>query len=129
MSNLLGDKIVETAPDAADERLRGRTYAIPFARVWDAAHALAAEGLRGWKLIDHDDYEGVMNAEAHSLMWRRAGIVEIRIRLDENAQTRVDLRAGPKPGESDFGASARRIARFCRALDERVKTPATKPAK
>ena len=54
--------MAETSPDERDPRLRGRTYAIPFDRVWEAARALASGGLRRWQIIESDDYEGVIRA-------------------------------------------------------------------
>jgi len=48
------------------------------------------------------------------------GDVRIRITLDRNGQTRVDLRSASRKGKGDFGVNARRIGRFLRALDRRL---------
>lgn len=117
MSELTRTRSLRTAADAADARLRGRTYAIPFEQVWRAALALARGGLTGWTSGSADDHEGVIRASAHS---RLAGAhdITIRISLDADAQTRVDAEVTPlKPG-SDFGRAARRIRTFYHALDD-----------
>ena len=114
-------RTVETAPDEADPRLRGRTYAIPFDQVWQAAVAVASGGIMGWKVVESDDYDGVIRAESRTLVRSRIYDVHIYISLDENAQTRVDLRSAGRKGWFDFGGNARRVARFCRKLDDRLK--------
>ena len=114
---------VATEYDHWDPRLRGRTYSIPFEQVWQASLALAKGGkggLRRWKLIDSDDTEGIINAEAKTFFWRYTDDVRILISLDEDAQTRVDLFSRSRKGSSDFGANARRIHRFLKALDRKL---------
>lgn len=107
------------ATDAAapDRRLRGRTYAIPFERVWSAALQLAGGAQRGWRVLSADDQAGVIQAEATSLVWRIVDDVHIDVGLDENAQTRVDLTAAPRSGRPDLGRNTRRVGRFLRRLD------------
>ena len=110
----------ETAPAHRDARLRGRTYAIPFEDVWNAAHALAAGGLPRWRIAAADDDEGVIRAEAVTLVRRKCDDVVIRVALDENGQTRVDARASAREGRGDLGRNARRLDRFFHALDAAV---------
>jgi hypothetical protein len=119
----LSNNHVTTAQDHWDPRLRGRTYAIPFEQVWQAALALANGGLRRWKVRSSDDYEGVIDVEARSLMLRFVDEVRTRVYLDENAQTRVDLESRSRKGKADFGANARRVGRFLRALDRKLIPP------
>ena len=109
-----------TDPRATDERLVGRTYAIPFDRVWKAARALAEGGLRGWELVRGDDREGVMDARSFTFPRRRVDDVRITVRLDENAQTRVDLRCRRAAARSAPRRHARVIGRFFRSLDRRL---------
>jgi uncharacterized protein (DUF1499 family) len=111
----------ETSINDVDPRLRGRTYAIPFEQVWQAAHSLASGGLRRWRVIESDDYEGLIQAESRTLLWRFVDDVLISIRLDENAQTRVDVQSRSRKGGADLGANARRIAKFFKALDHKLK--------
>jgi hypothetical protein len=118
----------ETAPDDPDPRLRGRTYPIPFDQVWQASLALAKGGLRGWRCTNADDYEGVIRAEAHTLMMRFVDDVSIQIYLDENAQTRVDMISKSRKGKADLGTNARRINRFFRALDRKLQKSKAKAA-
>ncbi len=46
--------------------------------------------------------------------------VEIRIGLDDDAQTRVDLRSASRKGVGDLGKNPRRIGKFVRALDREL---------
>lgn len=107
----------ETDPTSPDRRLRGRTYAISFDRVWNASLRLADGGLRGWHVEHADDHEGIIRAVSRTLVFRLPDDVEISIRLDENAQTRVDVRASSRKGKGDLGRNPRNIGRFFRALD------------
>ena len=120
MLRALTTSVAETAQAHEDARLRGRTYAIPFEDVWNAAHAVATVGLRGWRVVTSDDEEGVINAEATTLLRRKVDDVVIRITLDENAQTRVDARSSARQGRGDWGRNARRLNRFFHALDRAV---------
>lgn len=113
-----------THPAAPDPRLRGRTYAISFDRVWNVALRLAGGGLSRWQVVHADDEEGFIQAETVSLLLRRRANIRIQVTLDENAQTRVDL-ASSTDGKGDWGRSARRIHRFLRTLDGKLAaTPA-----
>lgn len=111
-----------THPGHGDEDLRGRTYAIPFDRVWQAAVRLTSGGLPRWSLLDADDGPGTLQAEAGPLLWGRPTEFLIRISLDRNAQTRVDA-VGYTPGARwDMGACKRRTVRFFGALDRELGT-------
>lgn len=107
----------ETGRDARDPRLRGRTYAVPFERVWTGALKLARGGLRGWRLVEADDLQGVIRAEATTLFLRAVDDVTIHISLDADAQTRVDARSASRKDRRDLGRNARRLDRFFRRLD------------
>lgn len=115
----LTENSVSTRADHPDPRLRGRTYPIPYDRVWREALRLAATR-RTWSVERADDREGVIEAVARTPVLRFADDVEIRIGLDENAQTRVDLRSESRKGRGDLGTNARRVGRFLRHLDERL---------
>jgi uncharacterized protein (DUF1499 family) len=106
----------ETALNAEDARLRGRTYAIPFEDVWQCALELVRSSPR-WTLRSSDDVAGVIQAEARSLLLRRSSDVRIAVSLDADAQTRVEVRSATRDGKADLGSNARRIHRFLRALD------------
>ncbi|MEX0907779.1 MAG: hypothetical protein WD054_05570 [Gemmatimonadota bacterium] len=106
-----------TSPAAADRRLRGRTSAVPFQHVWQAACTLAGGGLRGWSLAGQDDDAGIITAHANALIGDGHHVV-IRIGLDENAQTRVDAEADAISPAADFGRAARCLHRFFTALDQ-----------
>lgn len=107
-----------TNPDHADGALRGRTYAIPFDRVWNAAIGLASGGLSRWTLLDSDDQTGRIEANVRGLMLKMPATIRIRITLDGNAQTRVDVDSTPERSGTDLGAARRRIRRFIASLDQ-----------
>ncbi len=109
-----------SSEDSGDPGLAGRTYAIPFGTVWDAAVHLADGGLRGWKIKESDDTDGVAEARVRSSLLPLPAAVTIRVSLDENAQTRVDVTAEGRHRGGDLGANARRIRRFFSALDRAV---------
>lgn len=112
--------IAETSADADDPRLVGRTYAIPFERVWQAALAIARRK-RLWRITEEDDREGLIRLEARTPIFRFADDVAIHVTLDEDAQTRVDMRSASRKGIGDFGKNPRRVGRFFRALDRALK--------
>ena len=109
-----------TSPDSPDPRLRGRVYPFPFARVWDAAQEIA-RGWRGWTVTASDPGRGELAVEARTVLWRFVDDVHVRISLDGNGMTRVDLTSQSRVGKADLGVNARRIARFLHALDRRLQ--------
>lgn len=111
----------QTHPRHPDPTLRGRTYAIPFARVWAEAVAMASGDLRGWTLLEADEDLGVFRAESKTPILSFTDDVQFRISLDENAQTRVDMTSESRVGRGDLGVNARRIRKFFRVLDKRVE--------
>ena len=108
----------QTDPTSEDERLLGRTYAIPFEDVWQAARKLASGGLKGWSVWVADDQEGVIQASTSAFLFLKAADVHIHVGLDENAQTRVDLTTVSRTERGDLGRCRRTIGRFLRALDK-----------
>ena len=118
MKRALTGHRAETDRSAQDPALRGRTYAISFNDVWEAALALAGGGLRGWKILIADDVHGLILAEARTPVLRSRVDVRVEISLDDDAQTRVDLVSQSRKDRKDFGGNARRVKRFIRTLDE-----------
>ena len=106
-----------TDANADNVDLRGRTYAIPFATVWDEAVALAGGGLRGWRMVSQDEDSGSIVAHVDGGVVPLASRVEISIRLDDNAQTRVDASARSGSAGFHLGVNTRRIRRLLRFLD------------
>ena len=107
---------VETTPDASDPGLQGRVYAIPFEEVWQAALQVTDGGLFRWTRHEADDTQGVIRASSKSLTGAVHDI-NVRVTLDENAQTRVDASAQAHRKLADMGGSGRRLRRFFRKLD------------
>ncbi|HEX2205449.1 MAG TPA: DUF1499 domain-containing protein [Longimicrobium sp.] len=113
-----------TRPDSPDPRLRGRAYAVPFAEVWEAALETAA-GRPRWTVVESDARAGEIRAEARTLLWKFVDDVTVRVSLDGDGLTRVDVASASRKGSFDFGTNARRIARFLHALDRRIRRPST----
>jgi hypothetical protein len=111
-----------TDPEAADPRLRGRAYDLPYRRVWTAALAIA-RAERDWTVVAADPRAGEIRAEARAVLWRGVDDVHVRIALDPLGRTRVDLHSCSRARRGDLGTNARRIGRFLRALD-RALAPA-----
>ncbi len=113
----LSQNVAFTTPSAEDPRLQGRTYAIPFEDVWQAATRLVAGGIKRWELDRADDQEGVIRGTAHGRLERFTSGITVRITLDANAQTRVDALAASRTGGANLGANRRRLYRFFKDLD------------
>ena len=113
-----------THPDHPDERLRGRSYAIPFERVWTGALLVAEEEVEGWSVQRWDDRAGTIFVEAHVQFLRRTDDVKIHVSLDPNGQTRVDVESEARQGKIDLGRNARRIGEFLTLLDRTTEAQA-----
>ncbi len=109
-----------TDPEAVDLRLVGRTYAIPFEDVWQAALSLCAGGLRGWTVLASDDQRGVIEAVSRLPILGLEEDVRVEIQLDENAQTRVDLWSASHKNRANLRRHRRVIGKFLRGLDRRL---------
>ena len=106
----------------------GRTYAIPFAQVWEAVLDLVRGELPRWHARWWDEEEGVIHALTRGRLSRRASDVVIRIGLDAQAQTRVDLRSTSRSSRlGDFGGNTRLIGTFVAALDRKFTGPQAPP--
>jgi hypothetical protein len=116
----LTENRAETDPHSPDWRLRGRTYAISFDRVWTAALGLASGGLARWTLLSANDEDGIIRARALTRFFRRVDDVRINVGLDSNGQTRVDLVSESLKRKRDLGGNARRIHRFVGELDAKL---------
>ena len=110
-----------TDPASPDARLHGRTYAIPFDSVWNAARRLADGELRGWSITRADDLAGVIIATRKTLLFGQEDYVNIDIGLDENAQTRLDMISQSHSRRPDLGRNRRAIGRFLRKLDRSLE--------
>ena len=108
-----------TSPAHEDARLRGRTYAVPFDRVWRAVLRILRRRPR-WEFTAADDASGTIHVEMRSAFIAMPAELTIRVALDRDAQTRVDARAISKAARRDFGMNARRIARLLRELDDEI---------
>ncbi len=115
------DRRVSTDPRSDDPRLRGRTYAIPFDRVWNSILALAGEEVGRWRVLRVDDEKGIIEAEAVLPIVGVAGAIRFDVRLDPEGQTRVDMSSTSPNRRGMFGGAAGRIGRFFSGLDRRLE--------
>lgn len=120
LGGLIGNE-ASTDPAHRKRALRGRRYAIPFDRVWAAALELIEGRRPGWTVIGADDQTGVIQAESRTRVFRFVDDVGLRIGLDEDGQTRVDLTSRSRVGKWDLGTNARRIRRFLDDLDRQLE--------
>lgn len=95
----------------------GRTYAAPFAGVWDLLDN-AIRGRRNWTLVHSDEERGLFTVVCRSLIPPGTDDVSIWVRLDEFGLTRVDIRSSARGDRRDFGTNQRRVALLLRMLDE-----------
>ncbi len=112
-----GTETLSTGPSQPDERLRGRTYSIPFEDVWQGALRIIREKSKGWTLDTADDQAGAITANVSGIHKSLNGTIDVHIALDANGQTRVDCSARTPAAFTDFGVNARRLDRFFRGLD------------
>ncbi|TVR60977.1 MAG: DUF1499 domain-containing protein [Gemmatimonadales bacterium] len=108
----------ETRPDHPEPGLRGRRYSVPFQTVWRAA---LAEAERRLDSVEPDTVAGRITGEARTRLFRFVDDVEIRVALDGEGWTRVDLTSASRVGQGDLGTNRRRILRFLRRLDRRLE--------
>ena len=113
----LNSRFACSSAESDDPGLAGRTYAIPFGVVWEAALRLAGGGLQGWTVTRSDDVGGTIEGRVRSFFLFFPADIVISVSLDANAQTRVDLTAESRHRGGDLGVNAWRIRRFCAALD------------
>lgn len=98
---------------------RGRLYAAPFARVWDALLSDIRQRRR-WELAHADEGLGMLTVRCRSRLFRFVDDLTLWIGLDENGMTRVDARSRSRVGDGDFGVNRRRIRGLLRRLDDAV---------
>ena len=115
----LTENSAQTHENAEDPRLMGRTYMVPFAKVWDEIISMIEKHPR-WKVLRADEGAGLIHAEAKTLVFRFVDDVRFKLKLDDNALTRVDMWSASRKGKGDLGTNARRIGSFCRELDRRL---------
>jgi hypothetical protein len=87
---------------------------VPFARVWAASLEVAAR-LR-WHVTEADEQDGRIRARAGGGLLGAVQDVEVRLSLDADGQTRVDLSSGPRAGGRER-PGGRHLDRFLARLD------------
>lgn len=107
-------QVVDTRASAGPA---GRTYAAPFAGVWDLLDT-TIRGRRKWTLVHSDEERGLFTVVCRNLIPPGTDDLSIWVRLDEFGLTRVDIRSSARRERRDFGANQRRVAHLLRVLDE-----------
>jgi len=111
-----GGSETETIDTRRPESPEGRTYAAPYARVWDALHE-EIERRRLWSVVHSDEELGLLTAVCRSWLSRQTSHITVWVRLDENALTRVDVRSWTRPGICFPGGNRRRVQEIIAGLD------------
>jgi hypothetical protein len=76
--------------------------------------------MRGWAVASADDLAGLIIASTSSRILNIRDDVRVRIGLDENGQTRVDVSSKSRTERASLGRHRRAIARFLDRLDQRL---------
>jgi hypothetical protein len=97
----------------------GRVYAAPYARVWDILHDEIVRR-RLWSVVHSDEDLGLLTAICRSWLPGEIGHLTVWVRLDDNALTRVDVRAWRRPGIGLPGGNMRRARAIVACLDRKL---------
>lgn len=103
----------------------GRTYAAPFAEVWDAVLAEVGRQSR-WRVEHADETNGILRITCRSRVFGFVDDLTVWLALDEAGLTRLEMRSAARTGHGDFGVNRRRLVRLLDDLDglfERVNSP------
>lgn len=76
-----------------------------------------------WTAVDADERAGCLRAEARTAIFHFVDDVEVRVTLDADGQTRVDMSSISRVGPADLGTNRRRIRRYMRTLDASMGEP------
>ena len=94
------------------------TLSIPLDRVFDRALAAAQEA--GWRIVAADRGSGRIEATDTTRWFGFQDDIVVRL-TSWAAGTRVDVRSVSRVGRSDTGTNARRIRRYLRVLQSRIR--------
>ena len=117
------------SPEAAAAQERGYPFVQPIVLDIEAADAYAlvqrAVAARGWQILERvspGGRAGIGHIEAvdRSILFGFPDDITIRLR-PLGGQTRIDIRSASRFGQIDFGANARRIARFAEEVQAQLE--------
>jgi len=94
----------------------GRTYAAPFAEVWDAVRGRVDAHPR-WRVEHADETNGILRVTCRSRVFRLVDDLTVWISLDEEGLTRLEVRSAARTGKGDLGVNRRRIESLLEGLD------------
>lgn len=112
----LNDDRQQVSDTRASAGPEGRTYAAPFAAVWDCLEAEIG-ARRNWQLVHADEERGLFTVICRTLIPPGTDDLSVWVRLDEFGLTRVDVRSSSRGSRRDFGANQRRVTSLIRSLD------------
>lgn len=98
----------------------GRTYAAPFAAVWDAVRERVDAHPR-WRVEHADETNGILRVTCRSLVLRLVDDLTVWLSLDEEGLTRLEVRSAARTGKADLGVNRRRIDSLLSELDARFE--------
>ena len=104
------------------EETAGRVYAIPFHDVWDGVLRVGEE-LRGWSVGDRDSRAGTLELQTLDTLGYRPLPASIRLWLDEEGQTRLEVRISEERRPLLLPSARSRLRRFLRSLDRTLGVP------
>lgn len=110
---ITSDSMADTSGASDDS---GRSYAVPYERVWRTAVEVARSS-RGWSVLAIDPVRGRIEAEARTAVWKFVDLITIELRLDELGSTRLHVTSAAVTERPHLGVRNRRIRRFLRSLD------------
>lgn len=109
------DPAVAALQKAGYPRLHPAVVDLPPAQALARAERVARA--QGWEIVAVAPGEGRIEATATTLLFGFKDDIVIRL-TPQGGGTRVDLRSLSRVGGSDFGANARRIGAFVRAMEQ-----------
>lgn len=118
----LTENVADTRSSGAPS---GRTYAAPFAEVWDAVLAEVGRHPR-WRVEHADETNGILRVTCRSRVFGFVDDLTVWLALDEAGLTRLEMRSAARTGRGDFGVNRRRLARLLDYLDglfDQVNSP------
>lgn len=93
---------------------------LPPERVFSVVSEVAGRQKR-WTVVKVDPQARVLTAEARTALWRFCDDVTIRVEPEAGGSV-VQMRSKSRVGIGDFGANAKRIREFLRAVDRTMKS-------
>lgn len=118
LDRYLTENVAETEEFAAFPELRMPVYKVPPQHLYDTA--IKAAIALGWEVHSPNGENLTFKAVATTPMWHFEDDVSVQVVAKENGSSALFVRSASRVGRADFGANARRIAVFRRAVETRL---------